>query len=88
MHLLARLATAGDLEVFVPDMVRREFLTKKLQDGREKLEHAKAALQEVGKTLRRPSEHCELLNSMPAQLDALREKLELLVKEGLQKSFS
>ncbi|SFT82766.1 hypothetical protein SAMN05192563_1004219 [Paraburkholderia aspalathi] len=78
MHLLARLAAAGDVEVFVPDMVRREFLTKKVQDGSDKLERAKADMLELAKSLKRPSEQRDLLNSIPVQLDVLREKFELL----------
>jgi len=84
MHLLARLAADGDLQVFIPDMVRREFLSKKLADSREKLDRAKANLLEVGKPLRRPSEHRDLLNTIPAQLDTLRDKLKSLLEDEFE----
>jgi len=76
MHYLARLATSGGLEVYVPEMVRREFLTKKLVDGREKLDVAKSGLAEIAKGLDKSSKYYGKLADAQAQLDDLRSALE------------
>jgi rRNA-processing protein FCF1 len=80
MQHLARLATSGGLEIYVPEMVRREFLTKKLVDGREKLDIAKSGLTEIARGLDKSGEFHGKLAGTQAQMDALRSALEVTLE--------
>ncbi|MFP3647833.1 PIN domain-containing protein [Paraburkholderia sp. SIMBA_054] len=72
MQYLARLASSGGLKVFVPDMVRREFLTKKLVDAHEKFDVAKSGLIDVAKGLDRQGRVNGMLSKIQEQLNEVR----------------
>jgi hypothetical protein len=64
-------------------MVRREFLTKKVQDSHERLGRAMAELLEVGKTLKGVAEYKETLGRILPELDDYRAK----IKSSLETEF-
>lgn len=51
MQLLSKLSNSGELKIYVPEIVKREFVSKKTLESHEKLIEAKNALIEISKKL-------------------------------------
>ncbi|MEM5299896.1 PIN domain-containing protein [Burkholderia sp. JPY481] len=75
MQLLARLAESGELKVYVPEMVKREFITKRIQDSVDRLQEAKSALGEVAKKVDRHGEINDTIIKIHVDLDSVGARL-------------
>lgn len=75
MQLLTRLAESAELTVYIPEMVKREFISKRIQDGIDKLQEAKAALGEVAKKVDRRGEINDAVIKIHAEFDSISVKL-------------
>ncbi|MEJ3591459.1 hypothetical protein, partial [Pseudomonas bubulae] len=51
MQLLSKLSNSGELKIYVPEIVKREFVSKKTLESHEKLTESKNALIEISKKL-------------------------------------
>lgn len=49
MQMLHRLVNASHVEVFVPEIVKKEFISRRIMEAREKLKDAQNSLSAVGK---------------------------------------
>ena len=56
MKLLRRLVEASHVEIFIPELVKKEFLTRRVMESKEKLKNAQSSLSAVGKKVSTPSE--------------------------------
>lgn len=64
MQLLGRLALFGYVEICVPEIVKREFISKRFLDSSEKLRYARNSLASILKKVNKETEfHLEIVNS-------------------------
>jgi len=75
MQLLTRLAESTELTVYVPEMVKREFISKRIQDGADKLQEARTALGEVAKKVDRHGEINDAIVKIHVDFDSLGARL-------------
>lgn len=75
MQLLTRLAESTELTVYVPEMVKREFTSKRIQDGADKLQEARTALGDVAKKVDRQGEINDTIVKILVDFDSLGVRL-------------
>jgi len=80
MQLLSKLSNSGELKIYVPEMVRREFVSKKILESHDKLIEAKNALIEISKKLLKNDPLRETLSDQEKNLTSLTDSVSSALK--------
>ncbi|MGB3724803.1 MAG: PIN domain-containing protein [Glaciecola sp.] len=81
MQLLRRLVDASHVEVFIPEIVKKEFLTRRVMESKDKLKDAQNALSAVGKKVSKTSEAQTKTNDAQSSIKEIEEIIDKVVYE-------
>jgi len=84
MQLLRRLVDVSHVEIFIPEIVKKEFLTRKVMESKEKLKDAHNALSALGKKVSKTSE--AQVKTDEAQ-DNIKQ-IEVIIEETVYQDFT
>lgn len=84
MQMLRRLVSASHVEVFVPEIVKKEFLSRRIMEAKEKLKDAQNSLTAVGKKVSKTSDAQTKTNEAQATI----KEIDTVVDEIICNDFS
>lgn len=84
MQLLRRLVDATHVEIFIPELVKKEFLTRRVMESKDKLKDAQNSLSALGKKVSRTSEAQVKVNEAQSYI----KEIEAIIEEVIYQDFS
>jgi hypothetical protein len=85
MKILKRLALAGDVEIYVPELVKREFLTRRVMESIGKLQEAYNKLSFVLKKINKENELQTILTENQQSIRSMEDRLEKDIGNDFEK---
>ena len=76
MLLLKRLIDVNHVEIFIPELVKKEYLTRRVMESKEKLKEAQNSLLTVAKKVSKNSETQTKINEVKSCIKDIEENIE------------
>lgn len=84
MRILRRLVNASHVEIFIPEIVKKEFLSRRVSEAKQSLEKAKDSLSLVDKNILKDSDVHKKIKIAQAHI----REAEVLIEESINNDFS
>lgn len=85
MQLLGRLAQSEQISIHVPELVKREYLSKRIAETSEKIQSMQTGLTDISKKLDRDNAIYSLINNTHSELERIASSISVAIENDFEK---